>query len=182
MHDIRTIRENPGAFDAAMARRGLAPLSDGLIQLDTIRRARLTMAEQAVAERNRLSAAIGPLMGRMKSASDADRPAIEAEIDALKARLGNKSEQERLEREADETSVDLDRQLAALPNAPDADVPDGLDQDPVHRILCLRTASAIQDRLDIAAVRRNQKRPADLLAARRIDRLDHPMHRRGAGA
>lgn len=129
MHDIRTIRDDPAAFDAALARRGLAPVSDQLIQLDTIRRARMTMAEQAVAERNRISAAIGPLSGKLKKASDEDRPVLLAEIDALKAKLGDKAEIERLEREAGDAGSQLDAQLASLPNLPVADVPDGADED-----------------------------------------------------
>ena len=128
MHDIRTIRDDPAAFDVAMARRGIDPVANTLVQSDTVRRARLTMAEQAVAERNRLSAAIGPLMGRMKSASEAERTALTAQIEALKAKLGDKLEQERLESDADAASDDLDRQLAALPNIPAPDVPDGLDE------------------------------------------------------
>ena len=128
MHDIRIIRDDPAAFDAAMARRGIAPAAAALVQTDIVRRARLTMAEQAVAERNRLSAAIGPLIGRLKSASDGEHTTLTAEIEALKARLGDKLEQERLERDADAASDDLNRQLAALPNLPDVDVPDGLDE------------------------------------------------------
>ena len=128
MHDIRLIRDDPAAFDAALARRGLAAPSAALLQLDTIRRARMTMAEQAVAERNRISTAIGPLTGRMKTASDADRSALAAEIDALKAKLGDKAEIEQLEREAGDVGAQLDAMLAALPNLPDPEVPEGEDE------------------------------------------------------
>jgi len=38
MHDIRAIRENPAAFDAALSRRGLSPLSPSLLALDEARR------------------------------------------------------------------------------------------------------------------------------------------------
>jgi seryl-tRNA synthetase len=128
MHDIRLIRDDPEAFDAALARRGVAPSSATILQLDTIRRARMTMAEQAVAERNRISTAIGPLTGRMKAASDADRPALAAEIEALKAKLGDKAEIEQFEREAADVGKQLDEILAALPNLPDAEVPEGEDE------------------------------------------------------
>ena len=128
MHDIRLIRDDPAAFDAALARRGVAPSSSVILQLDTIRRARMTMAEQAVAERNRISAAIGPLTGQMKAASDADRPALEAEINALKAKLGDKAEIEQHEREASDVGAQLDTLLAALPNLPDPAVPEGEDE------------------------------------------------------
>ncbi len=128
MHDIRLIRDDPAAFDAALARRGVAPSSAQLLQLDTIRRARMTMAEQAVAERNRISTAIGPLTGRMKAATDAERPALAAEIDALKSKLGDKAEIEQFEREANEVGAQLDSLLATLPNLPDPVVPDGEDE------------------------------------------------------
>jgi len=128
MHDIRLIRENPAAFDAALARRGVTAASASILQLDTIRRARMTMAEQAVAERNRISTAIGPLTGRMKAASDADRPALTAKIEALKAKLGDKAEIEQFEREANEVGAQLDAILASLPNLPAADVPTGEDE------------------------------------------------------
>jgi seryl-tRNA synthetase len=128
MHDIRLIRDDPAAFDAALARRGVAPSSASILQLDMIRRARMTMAEQAVAERNRISTAIGPLTGRMKAASDADRPALAAEIEALKAKLGDKADIEQFEREAADVGAQLDAMLAALPNLPDAEVPEGADE------------------------------------------------------
>ncbi|MFZ9198509.1 MAG: serine--tRNA ligase, partial [Paracoccaceae bacterium] len=41
MHDIRAIRENPAAFDAALARRGLAPMSPAILALDNDRRAKI---------------------------------------------------------------------------------------------------------------------------------------------
>ena len=47
MHDIRAIRENPAAFDAALARRGDAPISGRVLSLDETRRARIKSAEDA---------------------------------------------------------------------------------------------------------------------------------------
>ena len=41
MHDIKWIRENPQAFDAGLARRGLPAQSQELIALDERRRAAL---------------------------------------------------------------------------------------------------------------------------------------------
>jgi seryl-tRNA synthetase len=38
MHDIRFIRENPQAFDAGLALRGLAPLSDSILADDAAAR------------------------------------------------------------------------------------------------------------------------------------------------
>ena len=59
MHDIRLIRENPEAFDAAMARRGLSGLSAQVLAIDEGRRAKITAAEVAQAERNAASKEVG---------------------------------------------------------------------------------------------------------------------------
>ena len=34
MHDIRAIRENPAAFDAALSRRGMEPQSPSILKID----------------------------------------------------------------------------------------------------------------------------------------------------
>ena len=51
MHDIRFIRENPAAFDAALGRRGLSPMSADIITLDEKSRALKTEWQQAQARR-----------------------------------------------------------------------------------------------------------------------------------
>ncbi|MEF9602882.1 serine--tRNA ligase, partial [Paracoccus sp. PXZ] len=45
MHDIRAIRENPAAFDAALALRNMAPVSPEILSLDADRRSRIAAAE-----------------------------------------------------------------------------------------------------------------------------------------
>jgi seryl-tRNA synthetase len=52
MHDIRFIRDNPDAFDKALARRGLPPQAQRLIALDEQRRAKILALETAQARRN----------------------------------------------------------------------------------------------------------------------------------
>jgi len=59
MHDIRAIRENPAAFDAALARRGESALSSDVLALDEARRAKIQAAEEAQAEQNKAAKAIG---------------------------------------------------------------------------------------------------------------------------
>ena len=59
MHDIKAIRDNPAAFDAALKRRGLAPLSSSLLAIDEKRRAAILASEQAQARRNAASKEIG---------------------------------------------------------------------------------------------------------------------------
>ena len=46
MHDIRFIRENPEAFDAAMRARGLEAQSARLIELDRARREATTARQE----------------------------------------------------------------------------------------------------------------------------------------
>ena len=60
MHDIRFIRENPDAFDAAMARRGLEPQSGSILETDAKRRA--------------LQGQIQDMQSRRNVASDAEVP------------------------------------------------------------------------------------------------------------
>ncbi len=55
MHDIRAIRDNPAAFDAALARRGLPAASPEILGLDAARRAKILASETAQADQNRAS-------------------------------------------------------------------------------------------------------------------------------
>jgi seryl-tRNA synthetase len=120
MHDIRAIRDDPAAFDAGLARRGLAPLAAGLIQLDEERRARLTEAQTLQARRNEASKAIGAAKAKR---DEETANALMTEVADIKARMGD------IEASAAETQAALDAQLAAIPNLPAADVPDGEDED-----------------------------------------------------
>ena len=52
MHDIRMIRDNPAAFDAALSRRGIAPVSSEILTLDEERRSKILAAETAQADAN----------------------------------------------------------------------------------------------------------------------------------
>ena len=78
MHDMRAIRENPAAFDAAMARRGLSGVSSEILEIDEARRAKITSAETAQAERNAASREVGAA----KAKGD------EAEFERLRALAG----------------------------------------------------------------------------------------------
>ncbi|MGB1152964.1 MAG: serine--tRNA ligase, partial [Paracoccaceae bacterium] len=59
MHDIRAIRDNPTAFDAALARRGVSAVSSSLLEIDSRRRAAILAAETAQAEQNKASKSVG---------------------------------------------------------------------------------------------------------------------------
>ncbi|MCR9127237.1 MAG: serine--tRNA ligase [Rhodobacteraceae bacterium] len=119
MHDIRAIRENPAAFDAALSRRGDAPVSAAILALDTARRERITAAEAAQAEQNKASRSVGAA----RSGGDT------AEFERLRALVGEKkSEVAAMRAEADALDAQLTDMLARIANLPAADVPDGADE------------------------------------------------------
>ena len=119
MHDIRLIRENPEAFDAMLARRGLSGLSSQILEIDARRRAAVTEAENALAERNAASKNVG----KAKASGD------EAEFERLRALVADKKEEiTRLEEVSRQADVELSDVLMGLPNAPLDDVPDGADE------------------------------------------------------
>ncbi|MCU6452799.1 serine--tRNA ligase [Sphingomonas sp. A2-49] len=119
MHDIRAIRDDPAAFDAALARRGLPPHAAALVALDDARRGAIAAAQEAQTRRNELSKGIG----QAKAAKDEARAqALMAEVAALKDALPTL---ETAEGAAERT---LATALAAIPNLPLADVPEGADE------------------------------------------------------
>lgn len=120
MHDIRLIRDDPAAFDAALARRGLEPRSAALVDLDERRRALLTEVQVAQARRNEASKAIGAAKA---SRDEATAQALMAEVAALKERMPA------IEAEEATLGEELNASLAAIPNLPLADVPQGADED-----------------------------------------------------
>jgi seryl-tRNA synthetase len=119
MHDIKLIRDDAAAFDTALGRRGMAPQSPALLELDAKRREALGRQQEAETERNALS----KLVGRAKASGDeAEFNRLRGEVDRLKTVLEESGEQARHFDDA------LNQHLAALPNLPEADVPLGKDE------------------------------------------------------
>src|SRR6266508_2859410 len=118
MHDIKWIRDNPDAFDRALARRGLAAEAKRLIEIDERRRAAIQKAEAALARRNTASREIG---AAKKSSEEAAAQALLAEVARLKAEIPQ------LEEEVKRASEELEDKLAEIPNMPLDEVPDGKD-------------------------------------------------------
>ena len=120
MHDIRLIRENPEAFDAGLARRGLDPLSARIVAADASLRALQTEIQGSLARRNEASKLIGQAMAQ----GDKDKAeALKAEVADLKTALPAKEDAER------EQLAALQDMLAAIPNIPFEDVPTGEDEE-----------------------------------------------------
>ena len=119
MHDIKWIRDNPQVFDAGLKRRGLAPMSTSLLAIDEKRRAAIQKAEQVQARRNAASKEIGDAK---KAKDDARAAKLMAEVAELKTTMPE------LELAAKAADEELARELAAIPNLPLDEVPDGADE------------------------------------------------------
>ena len=147
MHDIRAIRENPAAFDAALSRRGDDPVSAELLAMDEARRAKIQAAETAQAEANKAAKEVGAAKGH----------GDEAEFERLRALVSEKKQQiAALNEEAKAQDAALTARLAEIPNVPADDVPDGADEDDNVEINRWGTPRAIENALehyDIPAVK-----------------------------
>jgi seryl-tRNA synthetase len=117
MFDLKWIRDNPTAFDQGRARRGLPALSAQVLELDQKRRAAQTRFQESQARRNDLSRQIGQV-----KAKGGDASAVMAEVAALKDGIAA------AEAEEQALGAELDALLAAQPNLPAEDVPDGADE------------------------------------------------------
>jgi seryl-tRNA synthetase len=119
MHDIRQIRDNPAAFDAALARRGHGAVAETLVAMDAQLRGLQSSLQTAQARRNEVSKGIGAAMAKGDAAA---AEAMKAEVATLKDQM---IAWEAAERDA---KAALEEALAALPNLPANDVPDGADE------------------------------------------------------
>jgi seryl-tRNA synthetase len=120
MHDIRFIRDNPGAFDAALKRRGLEPQSSRLIALDEKRRMAIQAVETAQARRNAASKEIGQAK---KNKDEKKARALLSEVAELKESIPAMEAQEKA------ATKELNDALAEIPNLPLDDVPDGKNEN-----------------------------------------------------
>ena len=119
MHDIKWIRDNAEAFDAALKKRGADAQSESLIALDEKRRAVIQRLQDMQARRNTASKEIGAAMAQ-KNSELAEK--LKAEVAEMKTSLPAAEEEERL------ISAELTDVLSRLPNIPLDDVPVGQDE------------------------------------------------------
>ncbi len=131
MFDLRWIRENPDAFDAGMARRGLDPMARRIIDLDGTRRETQTQLQELQTRRNEASKSIGQAKKSGESAES-----LIAEVADIKARMASLEEAEKASGE------ELEAILSGLPNLPRDDIPDGADES---ANLCLRTVGELRN-------------------------------------
>ena len=119
MHDIKAIRENPAAFDAGLARRGLSPLSASLLAIDQQLRALDTSTQVNSATANSANTAIG---FAMKSGELAKAEEIKVSVLGLKWQIVEDT------KTAAKLNDDLHELMAGIPNIPLDEVPDGIDE------------------------------------------------------
>jgi seryl-tRNA synthetase len=117
MHDLRAIRDNPSAFDAALRKRGLPPRAEEVLALDRAWRTAETRLQEIQATANRLAREIGMAKRAGGDAAELMRQSGE-----------NKAAEATFSREAVETRKQIDELLATLPNLPVDDVPIGPDE------------------------------------------------------
>ncbi len=118
MLDLHAIRSAPEAFQAALARKGVAPEEvAALLELDAARREILVRAEALKARRNDASRRIG-----QQKKSGEDTSALQAETRA------QGDEIQALDKRVLEIEGEIQGRLLRIPNVPHASVPDGADE------------------------------------------------------
>lgn len=120
MFDIKLIRDDPAAFDAALARRFMDPQSPRILELDAKRREVVAAMQEAQSRRNAASKQIGAAKGK---GDEETANALMAEVAELKTKI---QEGEEEERQLDAALKDI---LSGLPNLPHEDVPLGADEE-----------------------------------------------------
>ena len=132
MLDIKFIRENPDLVKENIRKKfqnAKLPLVDEVIALDSERREAINEGEALKAERNKLSKANGPLFGRLKKCADeAEKAALQAEIDANNAAVkANAERMTRLEEKKTNAEAAMNKLLLVIPQIIDESVPIGPD-------------------------------------------------------
>ena len=117
MHDIRVVRADPAAFDAALARRGAPPAAAEALRLDDLRIEAVRITQAAQTTRNELSRRIG---AAMKAGDTAEAERLKAEVKAAMDAAAAAT--------PDAHAAARDALLATLPNTLDAEVPEGADE------------------------------------------------------
>src|SRR5260221_13356661 len=119
MHDIKAIRDNPDAFDKGLARRGLPPIAQELVELDKQWREYTGQFQAAQARANTAAKEIGAAV------RSGDRDAV----DRAKATPSqDKAKIFEFEQNARDYHENVMRRLAVIPNLPLDEVPDGNDE------------------------------------------------------
>jgi len=119
MHDIKWIRDNPDAFDAAMQKRGVEAHSAKILQADEKKRAIQTELGEKQQQRNTLAKQVGMLKGQGKHEEAesilAESKAVGEAVKAMEAEL--------------QGACPVTAILEVLPNIPADGVPQGVEEE-----------------------------------------------------
>jgi seryl-tRNA synthetase len=134
MIDLKALRDNPERFKEGASAKNVDIDIDHLLVLDQRKRVIQHEREEARSEQNALAKKTGPEIGRLskqlKGADDAARPALQQQIEALKAApAALKTKIAELDTELEAITPELEALLLAIPQPPDADVPRGASGD-----------------------------------------------------
>ena len=116
MHDLKDIRDNPDAFDAGLARRGLEPHAGEILAVDQEARRFTSVLNDLQTKRNAASKAIGAAKGK---GDEAEAKRLMDEVENIKRQMPTAEKEQK--RYADQVA----EILAGLPNIPFEDVPRG---------------------------------------------------------
>jgi seryl-tRNA synthetase len=119
MHDIKSIRDNPAAFDAALKRRGLESMAD---HLNSIEGRRLAIIRVLESWRARRKVASEKIHQAMKAKDEGEVQKLKDEVAECKISIAT------LETEQREVDQEIETALAGIPNLPLEDVPEGADE------------------------------------------------------
>ena len=121
MHDIKSIRDNPAAFDAALKRRGLPAEAE---RLNSIEGRRLAIIRVLESWRARRKVASDKIHQAMKAKDENEAQKLREEVAECKTSITT------LETEQREVDQEIRAALAAIPNLPlpAPEVPDGADE------------------------------------------------------
>ncbi len=117
MHDLRSIRENPDAFDQGLARRGLPASSHEILKLDVEHREAQTITQDWQSKRNDISRQIGEV-----KRAGGDVSGVMGEVANIKEHIAVMEAQE------GDLGARLNSLLSSIPNLPADDVPEGRDE------------------------------------------------------
>ena len=131
MLDIKFVRDNPDLVKENIKKKfqnDKLPLVDEVIRLDVENRAAITEASDLRAQNNNLSKANGLLFGKLKKASEEDKPQIQAQIDENMAKVkANNETLAELEKKEKEYAERIHSIMLVIPNIIDPAVPIGPD-------------------------------------------------------
>lgn len=119
MLDIKWIRENEGALDAALKKRSAEPMAASLLALDDKRRSVIQTLQDMQSRRNAASKEIGIALGQ-KNSELAEK--LKAEVASIKDTMPAAEQEER------DAVAALEDALSRIPNIPLDDVPVGKDE------------------------------------------------------